>query len=274
METLNGWAVPLEYLKFWDHTYVLSSDGYKWPCWGRDAGGKNIASGSGDSSIANCLSQINSHAGIEYGVTGVCHQTANRILYPAGITVSAANGYGLTFFLYGTWGDKSEAGRKSWEKKKEECLQFQASPLGREKNFTAIHENFKRWGVDPMALKEDTNDSNREFRAEFEALIQTKLGRAIEEKRMDELCQHAGELHVLQTRLRDQKWSQSISPEDFAAEINQQMNEKLRTVAKILTAEEYFKLFDVKPGVEVIMVDAETLKEAWSQENDQANNQE
>jgi hypothetical protein len=39
-----------------------------------------------------------------YGVTGVCHQTANRILYPARVTVSKAGGYWASSLAYGTYG--------------------------------------------------------------------------------------------------------------------------------------------------------------------------
>ena len=41
METLKGWSIPLNGKKgeFADHTYVTSSDGRKWGCWGRSSGG-------------------------------------------------------------------------------------------------------------------------------------------------------------------------------------------------------------------------------------------
>ena len=87
-----------------EHTYVTSSHGHIWPCWGRSSKGRQICTGSGNTAQADCLSQPNSHAGIVYGVTGVCHQTANRILYPAGLTVAAAVGYRASVFAWGTYG--------------------------------------------------------------------------------------------------------------------------------------------------------------------------
>ncbi len=103
MATLTGYAVKMRGLR-WDHTYVRSSDGHRWRCWGRDTGGRPICSGRGDSAVADCLSQPNSHAGINYLLTGVCHQTANRILYPAGVLVSMARGYNQSVFFWGTYG--------------------------------------------------------------------------------------------------------------------------------------------------------------------------
>jgi len=113
MATLTGYAVKMRGLR-WDHTYVRSSDGRRWPCWGRDAGGRSICSGRGDSAVAQCLSQAESHAGIFYGVTGVCHQTANRILYPGGVLVSLAKGCLQSIFVWGTYG------RGSWPQR-EKC---------------------------------------------------------------------------------------------------------------------------------------------------------
>ena len=101
--TLTGHAVKIGGLR-WDHTYVWSSDGHRWRCWGRDSGGRQICSASGDSAVADCLSQPNSQAGIIYAVTGVCHQTANRILHPARVLASSAKGYRQSAFVWGTYG--------------------------------------------------------------------------------------------------------------------------------------------------------------------------
>lgn len=87
-----------------EHTYVVSGHSHEWPCWGRAQGGRRICSGMGNTSEADCLSQPNSQAGIIYGGTGVCHQTANRILYPSGETVSGASGYRGSLFTWGTYG--------------------------------------------------------------------------------------------------------------------------------------------------------------------------
>jgi hypothetical protein len=104
MSILTGYAISTGFLGT-DHTYVTSDNPpFVWPCWGRGAGGKMICRGNGNSSVANCISQPNSYAGIVYGVTGVCHQTANRILFPAGVTVSKAGGYWASSLAYGIYG--------------------------------------------------------------------------------------------------------------------------------------------------------------------------
>lgn len=102
MARLYGWSLNSFYGI--DHTYVTSSEGHIWNCWGRSSGGQVICSGETEAAHAECLSQKNSHAGLLYGLTGVCHQTANRILFPASCIVSAATNYWLTVFFYGTYG--------------------------------------------------------------------------------------------------------------------------------------------------------------------------
>jgi hypothetical protein len=100
--TFFGYAIKMTLPA--DHTYVTSDRGHVWPCWGRFAGGNLICMGQGNLDEGDCLSQPNSEAGINYGVTGVCHQTANRILYPSRLLVSRASGYIGSVFAWGTYG--------------------------------------------------------------------------------------------------------------------------------------------------------------------------
>lgn len=107
--TLQGWAIPLlsggsSSAPYGEHTYVTSDCGLVWDCWGRNNGGVALSGALGDSAIADCLSQPNSEAGIRYAGTGVCHQTANRILRPANITVRGCQGYILSVFTFGVYG--------------------------------------------------------------------------------------------------------------------------------------------------------------------------
>ena len=101
---LTGFAIPALVAPLVDHTYVTSSHGHGWLCHGRAVGGHQICSGEGNTAQADCLSQPNSEAGVSYGKAGVCHQMANRILFPSGQTVSGARGYLLSIFFYGVYG--------------------------------------------------------------------------------------------------------------------------------------------------------------------------
>ena len=100
---LSGYSLSISVLGV-DHTYVESSLGHVWPCWGRSTAGTLVCSGTGNVDQADCLSTPASQAGITYAISGVCHQTANRILWPAGINVNSAKGARGSVFAWGSYG--------------------------------------------------------------------------------------------------------------------------------------------------------------------------
>jgi len=89
-----------------DHTYVQCGTGGKaWRCWGGKTGGNPLRSGSGSTKQADAIAGTNENGGITcYLINGVCHQSANRILFPAGIFVTGARGYGLSSAIFGPYG--------------------------------------------------------------------------------------------------------------------------------------------------------------------------
>ena len=92
-----------------DHTYVTCGTGRKaWGCWGGKTGGTVLRQGTGSTARANAIAGADEKANIRcYLINGVCHQAANRILFPAGITVAGARGYGVSESLFGPYGRPS-----------------------------------------------------------------------------------------------------------------------------------------------------------------------
>ena len=92
-----------------DHTYVMCGTGAKrWSCWGGKTGGTELRRGTGSTARADAIAQPDEKANIKcYLINGVCHQAANRILFPAGITVAGARGYGVSESLFGPYGRPS-----------------------------------------------------------------------------------------------------------------------------------------------------------------------
>ncbi|TDR39654.1 hypothetical protein DFR29_11542 [Tahibacter aquaticus] len=87
------------------HTYVECSGGKAWGCYGRKTGGAELVRGAGSTARADRIAEPDERAGITcYGVNGVCHQAANRILLPAGVLVKNARGYRLSYAIYGEYG--------------------------------------------------------------------------------------------------------------------------------------------------------------------------
>jgi hypothetical protein len=87
-----------------DHTYVVIGNATPCGCFGRSSGGHTVCSGVGNIEKSLCLAQPNTYAGVRYGVTGVCHQAANRILWPSGLTVTKAKGTKASYFIWGVYG--------------------------------------------------------------------------------------------------------------------------------------------------------------------------
>lgn len=89
-----------------DHTYIKSGTGRKaWGCWGGKSGGTELRAATGSTKQADVVAEPDERAGIRcYLINGVCHQAANRILFPAGITVRGARGYDVSEALFGTYG--------------------------------------------------------------------------------------------------------------------------------------------------------------------------
>ncbi|NNN49765.1 hypothetical protein [Vibrio sp. 2-2(8)] len=100
-----------------DHTYVKCVlNGTAWGCHGRSSGGQVIAAGAGCDAHAGCI-YGNDEAGIEYLLTGVCHQIANRTLISANVTVHNARFYTLSSATYGDFG----LYHTDWNNRKKEC---------------------------------------------------------------------------------------------------------------------------------------------------------
>lgn len=104
-DVITGYAISVQRsAEILDHTYVLSNCGHVWRCNGRSEGGEAICEGTCDANFANCLATPDGNAGVRYGINGVCHQMANRILFAGGALVSKAKGYRSSVFVWGTFG--------------------------------------------------------------------------------------------------------------------------------------------------------------------------
>jgi hypothetical protein len=129
-QMLNSYSIPIKFTSLdktflapinrivyvADHTYVTSSKGHKWGCNGRDSGGVFMDSANANIDEAACLHR-NDLAGIYYGITGVCHQIANRTLHPAGLKVEKAKCYFISRAMYGEYGYY----KASWKRRQKEC---------------------------------------------------------------------------------------------------------------------------------------------------------
>lgn len=107
MGTLAVFVYPTNlFARLADHTYVACGTGTMgWGCWGGKKGGTELRRAMGSTARAAAIAGANERAGITcYLINGVCHQAANRILLPAGITVEGARGYPVSLAIFGPFG--------------------------------------------------------------------------------------------------------------------------------------------------------------------------
>jgi hypothetical protein len=287
MATLIGYAIPLitpmpGINQQADHTYVRTADGRGvWGCWGRSDGGKEICRGSGSSKQADCYSQPWGTSGIIYGVTGVCHQTANRILYPARKIVSGANGYWLSSLVYGTYG-----GIVSWAEQRARCYwtrgdkatkaQLKAMPE-EETNIKQVAPQSQEdmdYTTEILALYEEVAQAPEKFSAkegeapsflsrELEIAIKIKLGKQMDTGKTEAVIQLQNELHQERNKLVDKLYSEEISPVEYANQANKLFNAKFKLIGAQLGKGHYQKLFAIAPNVKLSLINPEVMAKPY-----------
>lgn len=272
MGILTGHALPVQNLPFvGDHTYVTSDQGHAWGCFGRTAGGQTICSGNGSEKVADCLSKPNGEAGLRYLVTGVCHQAANRILYPAGgILVDKATGYRLSVFAFTTYG------LGSWPEK-QRCMPPTGTATG---STLAIPPSSGPGGPIMSKLEKRAVEYTRRIRELYAREASAKLfplDRAVEETAIaadvnlgrDEISLQEllkviavqQGLHELQYELSRSFERRRMTADEYYTSLSGLLSRTFEECEDILGPERFKKMFGAEPGVERAFIDKQTLTE-------------
>jgi hypothetical protein len=257
--TLFAWVHPLAIDPKLDHTWVtnyapppvfgtpgdLPAGALYWYCWGsyHPAGqggtGPNqpggIGQAPGDLAMSSCICTPNdssAHGSIfVYAIDGVCHQLANQVLYSTGsgsgsgpLTVKNARGYGISSWLYGTYGSNTS----DWSKLLQSCAGT-AQPQG---SIDGMPDDLDQQIT--AALGEDFDGAKRaqlrELRGNFES-----------------------ETQVLKYRVSE------LTADDLSQQLNHRINAYLVQAAEILGPDDYEKLFGTKAGESVTLIDPEMV---------------
>ena len=259
MKLAHVWARPLHFVRlpfrYADHTWITTYAGpYPtrpapppdfWYCWGdaheakQEQGVRLLACVPIDLRLASCLAQPNipaEHGGIMYGIDGVCHQMANRILFAArGLpTVSDAQGYEKSYYFYDTYGTNYD----EWELRKERCGLRPRPPSGERRRSTL---------------------SDR-----IHNLFRSRLGPAFPEDYISRVEELDEELSRERSTLDDAVRRGQIHGAQYADQLNSLFAEHLRRVVAVIGPEAYETVFGERPGDGYELVDPVVAERFYS----------
>jgi len=222
-----------------DHTYVIgvdqkTGDRLVWNCGGAYEGGRELTQGQADGLKCDCISLrkediklAGGMAGIRYGIDGVCHQAANRIMYPAGLIVSKARGWKLSSYIYGRLGLNAPdgKGRPLWDSILKRCMNIDAD----------VPEEL-RLSDELAPIEEDL------VKAEYDIMADSD-GR-ISEGRLQDLSAERRVLQAAREGLALDVENGKISGASFAADMNQAISAYLSSASKITGSRTYGELLE------------------------------
>jgi hypothetical protein len=269
-----------------DHTYVKCGNGGKaWKCWGGKTGGTPLNSGSGSTNQADKIAGPHEHGGIDcYLVNGVCHQSANRILFPAGIFVRGARGYGLSVSIYGPYGRPGGPRCPGTFDRHigvtgdlSECLGAAPSgptatgvtttgatpPPGERRYFERIQAAYSE--IAPLAFQGPARpDDLVQFMARlFDYKIEFNLGDRLDQQRLGTLREIRVSAERSRIELENAFGAGRMKASEFVAESDRQAISFQQNAAGVLQPDEYQALFDLKYGEYVALADPEIVARAY-----------
>lgn len=269
------------FLKLADHTYVECGTGKKaWKCWGGKTGGTLLRKAPGSTKRADKIAQPDEKAGIKcYLINGVCHQAANRILLPAGITVRGARGYSISEAIFGPYGRIGVWPCKSSFKKYRTtsgdlsaCVPVgkkdirAASSLKRSADDKAdwqyIQKTLEIYSEGEIQIKKKTlqpSDARKLQVKLFQLMVDFHLAPMVG-KKLNTKILNAREV----TEKRIEKAQGGITKVktdmgEYAKAINKITKRFQDDMANLLSADAYKALFDLKPDERVMLADPDIL---------------
>lgn len=267
-----------------DHTYVMCSTGGRaWGCWGGKTGGTVLCSGPGSTNQADAIAEPNERAGVTcYLINGVCHQAANRILFPAGLFVTGARGYGLSSFLFGPYGRfTGPFGTCSAPFNKHTSITGDlpaclppappATPAQHDSRLSHEIGYFNRVSLayenaPAPALRRSPEDERSliDFMVQLSDYhIEFKLGTLGE--RQARFRDIRAETEKSRINLENGFAQRDVSVMEFVARFNLETIAFQKQAAGILDREEYEALFDLKYGEFIVLADPEIIPRAYPQ---------
>lgn len=270
--TIEAWAVPVQQIPMFDHTYVTSSCGYSWGCFGAASGGTvAVPGGTGNSNIAECLSnprQVASsisgstsgpthdiYADLNYRIEGLCHQATNRVMEPTGRTlggpgaVKRVGGYKLSLPRYGIYG------RGLWARKNF-CYTGQTLLTGSLVSVTGGGTNRDATGSRAGAAMHNSVDATmKELFGSCPEIVENKA-------MMEKLSKILRQSLAAQESLASEFKNRRIGPMVFDGSALAEHKLALSKIKEAIGEDLFYNIFGEEGDYPELLIDPEHLKEA------------
>ncbi len=264
-----------------DHTYVMTPS-KTWRCLGSQSGGRKLECGNGTIAAATCMGNPEESnwelpenpftkkfpysAGIVYGVNGVCHQIANRVLYHTGATVKGAGSYDITSTLYGVYGTFVPAfiaflfplvyasleavAYGEWMNRTSRCpSQRNAVNSTFEAQVVGLHESVQN--VPPRSRAERLEHHLREV----ELQLKDRLGSKIDNETIRQVKEMMRQEDSQQLAKLSTNTETEIQVDDLAEKHSQAASDMFFKMAGILGENAFFTVYGQDPGNPVNLID-------------------
>ncbi len=187
------------------------------------------------------------YAGLRYGISGVCHQAANRILRPFGVTVAGVKGYGASIFLYGQYG---RGGWPEWQ----QCASLMGGsvvpPSRRSSSVAFISKSAQLskqieeiYAAHPEALNPTEQEDLEIGERELQALFGVQLGDEYDRKKVQQVRRLHRRLQEARLYLGKELESGCISRQHFLKVFNELMALTFERCQDILGKKDFERLF-------------------------------
>jgi len=183
-----------------------------------------------------------------YNVTGWCHQMANRILRPAGVDVSAARGYGISYFFWGKYG-RDASPDETWPEL-HHCSELEAT--------AGLHEE----GTPFLSRSEPPGGGLMSVPTRLDRMIDEHLGGDYAPDKRARLSQLAAVTEHEQAALISAFQAERITPEQYLERFTHLAGDLFAGYERILGRDDFIRLFGVPPEHALDFLDPEHFRQA------------
>lgn len=261
-----------------DHTYVkCSTDNVAWGCFGRKTGGLSLRQGNGSTKRADQIAGLKETGNLNcYLINGVCHQAANRILFPAGITVTGASGYSISRSMFGIYGRpnglfgscnspfyrydhvQGDLPQRITGVAESEAMTFsQETGLARPELGQVGYNDIQ----EEIVLYERANwEWSEELGIElFAHMVKSHLGQGISAQLETQLKNIRAETERKRTEIDKALHNEELGFLEYASAFDELTITFQHQIAGMLSIDQYISLFDLQPGDTVTLADPDII---------------